>query len=124
MSSKSRRRIRPHERAKVDQVMAVARDHAIAEPTARIFVTEYADPGIQCCWCDCPIEQHRSPDYRCAGCPSDAVYMMHAMPEMPGDRTYPLCERHRGGPPLELQAALGIPLDILGFDAYDEEPPR
>jgi hypothetical protein len=101
--------------------MAAARDHAIAEPTARIFVNEYADPGIQCCWCDCPVEQHQDPGYRCAGCPEDAVYMVHAMPEKPWDKTYPLCERHRWGHAQLYQEACGIPIEVLDYDAYDHD---
>jgi hypothetical protein len=99
--------------------MAAARDHAIAEPTARIFVTEYADSGVQCCWCDCPVEDHRQPGYVCAGCASDAVYLMHAMPEEPGATTYPLCERHRWGVAQLYQEQLGLPIEVFGYDAYD-----
>jgi hypothetical protein len=124
MSNKKKRRIRPHERARVDQVMAAARDHAIAEPTAAVFVTEYADPGRQCSWCDCTLKQHQDPAYRCAGCPDDAVYLLHEMPERAGSVVYPLCERHRSAVP-ELSQLLSealhreIPVNWYGFDAYD-----
>jgi hypothetical protein len=35
-----------------------------------IITTVPADPGVQCCWCDCPIAEHQTPfcSYRVAHC--------------------------------------------------------
>ena len=33
-----------------DQHLAAARDLAAREQRTAVFVTEYADPSIQCCW--------------------------------------------------------------------------
>jgi hypothetical protein len=127
MSGKTKRRpIRPHERARVDQAMAAARDLAIQDPTAQYWVREYADPGIQCCWCDCTIEQiKRHRDTQCAGCPSDAVYLVHLLPDEGESGPYPLCERHTWGPALLYHEATGVSLEIHPFntDAYDDDRP-
>lgn len=64
MSSKSkrnRRPIRPHERAKVDQHLAAARDLAASRPNTLVYFTEFADPAERCCWYDCPDERHQDP---------------------------------------------------------------
>lgn len=124
MSSKSKRRpIRPHERARVDQAMAAARERAVREPTTGLFVVEYADPGIQCCWCDCSLEQHIESDSRnCGGCPSDAIYIVHVLIGTPS-MNYPMCERHRWGIAELYRERLGIQhdIEIIGYNAYDDD---
>lgn len=117
-----RRTARPHEQAKVDQIMAAVRDRATAEPTTRFHVVEYADPGIQCCWCDCPVDEHQTSGYICAGCPEDGVYVIHGMPEEPGDSAYPLCERHRWGlAELYRERFPEKRVEVFGYDAYDKD---
>ena len=92
LSKQRRRRIRPHEQARVDQTLAAARDHGANDPRTAVLVVAYADPGVQCRRCDCnPLEQHGVPGYRCAGCPREALYMVHAMVGTPEQLNYPLC---------------------------------
>lgn len=94
MSSKSRRRIRPHEQARSDQVMAAARNHGASDPAAGVSGVEYADPGTPCCWCDCPLEAHLDPAYNCPCCDTGAVFLFHDRMGTLHQCTYPLCERH------------------------------
>ena len=124
MSGKSKRRpVRPHERAKVDQVMAGLRDHAVADPHTLVIGMQYADPGKQCCWCDCPDEDHSVPGYRCAGCPEEAVFVANIMPPKPDQQVYPLCERHRWDY-VEYWTRMGVgmgPNVVVGYDGYDND---
>jgi hypothetical protein len=117
--SGGRRNIRPHERARVDQVMAAVRDVAARDPKTRAFFYEYADPGVRCCWCDCPDEKHQTPGYVCSGCVEDAVYLGRYLPEKPGDGVYPLCEQHRWGVPELHRNAGGRAQALIGYDGYD-----
>ena len=93
---KKPRRIRPHERARIDQNLAWARNVGAADPTTRVIVCEWADPGVDCCWCDCPLEDHaRRGNVGCPGCQTDALYVVHASVGSPHQSALPVCERHR-----------------------------
>jgi len=121
MSGK-RRRIRPHERARVDQTLAEARERALREPHTLVAVCEYADPGVQCCWCDCTVEDHMLHG-NCDGCARYARFMHHILVRTE-HITYPVCKHHQadfvefhtkrtGGDP--------IPLEWHVYDAYDKD---
>jgi hypothetical protein len=92
--TKKRRPIRPHERARVDQLNALTRDMASDPARLTVLSSEYADPGIVCCWCDCPWEDHvRYGSTRCPHCQQEAVYIIrahHAGQIM----VLPVCEPH------------------------------
>jgi hypothetical protein len=94
VNRKERRKIRPHEQARVDQVRASVRDRSIKEPNTRIFFLQFINVGErQCCWCDCPMEAHTVPGYRCAGCQSGAIASMEEWNN--GVPTgFPLCHKH------------------------------
>jgi hypothetical protein len=91
MSSKSKRPrpLQPHEWAQIDQAAAAARDNATG-----VMVIDYADPGIKCCWCDCP-RLHRDPiSEGCPGCQRAALYMAHFLHGTPFQINNPVCEHH------------------------------
>jgi hypothetical protein len=93
MSNKSKRPrpMQPHEWAQIDQATATARDDAT---TAGVIVIDYADPGIRCCWCDCP-GLHRDPiSEGCPGCQRDALHIVHVLYGTPWQISYPVCEHH------------------------------
>ena len=89
----NRRKLRPHEMAKFDQRRAEARERARAGQT--VIVTDYANDGQQCSWCDCPVSaRHAQPGYVCDGCPEPAAYVMTLGYGTDDASRYPVCERH------------------------------
>jgi hypothetical protein len=96
----NRRKLRPHEVAKRDQVFAEAM--ARLHRGEGVTWSEPADPGTQCSWCDCewdwrdPDDRHARPGYVCPyPCPADAVYIEIRLSD-PHPKPLPLCERHHG----------------------------
>lgn len=90
------RRLRPHELARLDQMLAEAATLARDEPSTLVIATTFAQPGQPCSWCDCPGPQdspHDDPDYHCAGCPrvADTITYVWRSRERHG---FPVCRQH------------------------------
>jgi hypothetical protein len=86
-----------------------------------VFVVEYADPGLQCCWCDCTVEQHfKFGD--CDGCPRDADYVVNAGYGTPEQCSYPICEQHHPDFIRFIRTVVypGVPVGVGLLDAYDD----
>jgi hypothetical protein len=107
--------------------MAAVHDAAAHDPRTRFIFSEFSDPGIPCCWCDCPVEDHmgRGDDFACnKACGEEAVYLART-PGLPG--SFPMCERHRWGhvelieEVREMQGKAPLPIDVLEYDAYDAD---
>lgn len=96
----NRRKLRPRDIARRDQAVAGARDMA-AQPGTAALVIDYAQPGTQCSWCDCPdpladpASPHRIPGYVCAGCPEPAEHVIRAMRGSVREIAAPVCARHQ-----------------------------
>lgn len=94
MNRKERRALRPHEIARADQTQASLREQSIRQPGSRFYLLRYINVGEkQCCWCDCPMEDHQTPGYVCDGCPESAIYVVDQIASGAGT-SYPLCHRH------------------------------
>jgi hypothetical protein len=93
----NRRKLHPGELARKDQRQAEARERARAGQT--VIMTEYADAGQQCCWCDCPVVDTAGqplpshPD--CDGCPEPAELVMIMSYGTPEARGWPICQAHQ-----------------------------
>jgi hypothetical protein len=96
----NRRRPRPRDVARRDQAVAAARDMA-AQPGTAACVVDYAPPGAQCSWCDCPsplddpTSPHLNPAYTCGGCPEAAERVVRAMRGSVREIAAPVCTRHQ-----------------------------
>ena len=123
MNRRERRALRVHERAKVDQIQAGLRDESLREAGSLFHLLRYSDAEVQCCWCDCPLEDHQVPGYTCSGCPDRAVYAADQFGRGVG-YAYPLCRRHFRDfqdnyvPGLFAQAKR---IEIRTYDAYDAD---
>lgn len=85
----------PYDTFLSDQALAYAREQAETPGTLAV-VLDYATPGQQCTWCDCPDglnSPHNDTRFRCSGCPSHAYYVVHAVA---GTRQsdIPMCKAH------------------------------
>ena len=116
-----RRRARPHEVAKVDQAMAEVREQSAADPSAVMFAYTMAEPGVQCCWCDCTVEAHNDAD--CHGCPQGADWLAHLLQGGTTLAVYELCNGHRADF-IETYAAT-LPnvqrAELVRYVAYDDD---
>jgi hypothetical protein len=95
------RRLRPHEQARRDQMLADAK--ARLYRGEGVIWTDAAEPGTQCCWCDCPwdphdpSDRHARPGYLCPyPCPAEADYIIVTVLSDPKPEPLPLCERRYG----------------------------
>jgi len=95
----NRRKLCPDEIARRDQALAAARD-AATDPGTAVIVVDYAPPGTQCSWCDCPSplddprSPHREPGYKCAGCPEEANKVIRDMYGTAQEEAVPVCPGH------------------------------
>ena len=124
MNRKKRRALLPHETAKVDQIQASLRDESIREADSCFYLLRFsAAREVQCCWCDCPPEDHQIPGYICGGCPDSAVYAADQL--VHGARyTYPLCHRHFQDYRDEYMGQVHTHAkssEIRTYDAYDKD---
>lgn len=124
MSGKSkRRRIRPHERAKVDQWQAAARDRVAADTHSVAFVIELADPGLVCDWCDCPFELHRHgdpPDHQ--DCDREAAFVVTTYGPAAIATAVPVCDVHLPVFQREMTTAIQpSEIEVIQSDAYDRD---
>ena len=119
----NRRRLRPHEQARRDQVLAEAEARQARGDT--VIWDDPAGPGVQCSWCDCawnphdPADRHNRPGYVCPyPCPAEAV---HSVTVWGTKGALPLCERHHGDW-IDVFAALTQPssVDVIGGWMDDE----
>ena len=89
-------KLNPGRRARLDQVLAAAKQQAITDH-AIVTVVATHDGNSVCSWCDCPITDH-APGYvppTCTGChlPADkAVHEYHPGGIYRGNIT--ICEHH------------------------------
>jgi hypothetical protein len=114
-----RRRIRPHERAKIDQRLAAARNLAASGRYSAVFAEERAEPGTRCCWCDCPFEQHLSRrDDGAGGCEREAYVVVHLYSL--ASHSFSLC-RHHHRDFIQLSMARVMPAGgILEMRSYND----
>jgi hypothetical protein len=117
-----KRELKPSERARQDQVLAVARERGTRSGTV-VFITAYAEPGDQCSWCDCPDgsahDDADDPDYVC--CLRPARYRMHLMLGSPYEQCVLVCEEHSDDAHQWVRECVGRPpTEILQFDIFDE----
>ena len=124
MNRKERRALRPHEVANVDQTLASLREQSIREADSNFYLLRYINVGEQqCCWCDCPMEDHESPGYVCSGCPDSAIYVVDRINRGAGD-SCPLCHRHwqdYQDEHLSLMLAMAKRGEVRTYDAYDKD---
>ncbi len=123
----NRRRLRPHEQARRDQVLA----EAVAKIKRGWAVTwsEPAEPGTPCCWCDCewdwrdPADRHNQPGYVCPHpCRAGAVYLEIELSD-PHPKPQPFCERHHGDwldVMADVARARHTPVEVIGPWMDDE----
>ena len=93
----NRRKLRPHELAKRDQLVAEAKTRLRSGEI--VTWVDHAGPGKQCSWCDCPLtadSPHNRRGYVCPYlCHAGAAYVA-VMLSAPRPVSIPLCERHLG----------------------------
>ena len=75
-----------------DQALAAGRDAAADPSLVPVVIT--AANGQQCTWCDCPLDVHRQPGYRCGGCPEQAKNVVSTFTGASLRYDFPACDRH------------------------------
>ncbi|MGY4710168.1 hypothetical protein ACXDF8_11535 [Mycolicibacterium sp. CBM1] len=119
------RRLNPGERAYGDQRLAAAIDLAASRTDAVTMITDYAEPGIQCCWCDCDcgLDYVGHDPQACDGCPEDSAYVVYRVTLGEVDQIkLPMCERHYGDFQTDLIVRSfwsGTPLEVAADTLYD-----
>ena len=117
----SRRKLRPHETARRDQAMAYARDRA-AEPGTFVAITEDAEPGIRCGWCDCPlVPPSRGHDPDCVGCSLEARYAVYCAMRYGRSSPIAVCEEHYPDVPRFLAELLGDRVAVEFAPTWQDE---
>jgi hypothetical protein len=101
MSNRRRATRTPAQVARQDQIVAAVTEWLDRRPTTLGVMLTYPDPGVVCCWCDCPDpgepgSAHAVPGYRCPGCPDDAAWVLTMRLAGRGETRYPLCRDHVG----------------------------
>jgi len=122
----NRRKLRPHETARKDQLLAQASELS-ADPHAAVFVVDFAPDGTQCSWCDCPDlgpdAPHWQPGYVCDGCPGPAMYVVTYGYGRSDPRAFPVCRRHYPEVPVFFARVLRPrEVDVIG-SWMDDDPP-
>jgi hypothetical protein len=104
----NRRKTKPGDTARRDQAGAWVRDHVAGGGIA--IVSDYAEPGMACGWCDCPLpphdpaSPHRDPSYSCdRPCRRPARHVITVSGMSPRPVAFRVCGPHDG----ELHQALG-----------------
>ena len=112
----NRRKLSPQQTAQRDQGLASARN-AAREPGTAVLVTDYAPEGMQCSWCDCPMNAHSRPGFVCDGCPSAAAWVLRVMAYTAEEIAYPLCEGHYSAAARALQGPFaGVPTEVTAWE--------
>jgi hypothetical protein len=92
----NRRKLRPHELARRDQLLAEAK--ARLRRGEVVIWSDPAPPGWRCSYCDCPItpdSPHWQPGYVCDHpCPAGADFIVVVLSH-PRPSPIPLCARHQ-----------------------------
>ncbi len=100
----NRMKLSPRRTAARDQGLALARDTGgRGDGTFCLFV-DYAAPGQQCCWCDCPDAQVIADPVTHMGncptpCPQAAGYLVTGFAGTPAEDEFLVCAGHRDNLP-------------------------
>lgn len=86
------RPLKPSEIARQDQHLARARE-AAQDPGTAVIATEFAPIGMDCSWCECPVDVHEPGD-ECPGCPEPARVIIWIMYSTPEEQGMPACAEH------------------------------
>jgi len=76
-----------------DQLVAVSRDLGALLPDTAVITVTVGGEGLDCSWCDCPLEAHQTPGYTCPGCASKATHLIYLF-VTPKSLRLPMCQRH------------------------------
>lgn len=83
----------PRDVAFQDQLVAVSRDLGALLPDTAVITVTVGGEGLDCSWCDCPLEAHQMSGYTCAGCPSKATHIIYLF-VAPKSLRLPMCRHH------------------------------